>query len=354
MMKTCRSSHPMAADLDFILRNTPNVWNEFRGKQIFVTGGTGFLGTCLLESFCWANAHLSLGAKAVVLSRDPNGFRSRFPLLALDPAVSFIQGDIRHFSFPAGKFSHIIHGATDSSIPSTYSIFSDQIETIVVGAKRTLEFAAQSGTTKILFISSGAVYGPQASVAKKIPESFPGTPIPFSTSAGYGLGKKMAEYLCQAFVSEHAIEVKIARCFAFLGPRLPGNSRFAIGNFIRDALAGGPIIVKGNGSAVRSYLYTADLAVWLWTILSKGKSLDPYNVGSDRGMSIAQIARRVGQHFSPHCTVEFAGPSSNRKEGRYIPSIKKAKRDLGLSVKTPLSTALKKTIDWEIKSSNRE
>ncbi|MFH1861853.1 MAG: NAD-dependent epimerase/dehydratase family protein, partial [bacterium] len=108
--------NPLAADLDHILDHTCNLWDELRGERLFITGGTGFFGCWLLESFIWANDHLNLNSRVSVLTRSPDSFRDKVPHLAEHEAVTVLQGDVSTFDFPTGTFSQVIHAATESSV----------------------------------------------------------------------------------------------------------------------------------------------------------------------------------------------------------------------------------------------
>src|SRR5437870_3068293 len=102
----------LAEDLEHVLAHTRQLWEELRGERIFITGGTGFFGCWLLESFLWANDRLSLRSRATVLTRDPEQFRKKASHIAEHPAVSLHAGDIRNFAFPNGSFPYLIHAAT--------------------------------------------------------------------------------------------------------------------------------------------------------------------------------------------------------------------------------------------------
>ena len=335
------------SDLDSILLHTEGVWESLRGKKIFLTGGTGFIGKWLTESFLHANERLSLGASMHVLSRDPNAFLSGYPWLSDRIDLRWVAGDVRSFTFPRGAFSHIVHAATSSSDPAPPM---ETFDTIVQGTRRVLDFSRHVRASRFLFLSSGAVYGRQPSSIERIPESYIGAPMTTLSHSAYGEGKRAAEWLVFEFGHRYGISASVARCFAFVGPYLPLDRHYAIGNFIRDALSGGPIRIDADGSPFRSYLYAADLAVWIWTILLKGQSNEPYNVGSDMSLTIKELAAFVAKNMPTPLDVLVAQSSvPGAPAERYVPSIEKARTQLGLDVWTSLDQSIRKTLDWNKK-----
>lgn len=336
-----------AEDLDHILAHTRELWAEMRGQAVFITGGTGFFGMWLLESFAHANETLALGARAVVLTRDPAAFTRKAPHLAARPDVEFLRGDVRDFAFPPGRFACVIHAATEASTKLNDEAPAEMLDVILAGTRRVLAFAAQAGTSKLLLTSSGAVYGPQPTTLTHLPEDYAGAPDPLLPASAYGIGKRVAEHLCAVHARQHGYEVKVARCFAFVGPHLPLDAHFAVGNFIRDALRGGPIRIGGDGTPFRSYLYAADLAGWLWTILFRGRSARAYNVGSGEGHPLAQIAAAVAAAAGGNPEVRIArAPVAGLPPARYVPEVRRARDELNLQPWVPLSDALGRTLAW--------
>jgi len=338
--------NPLATDLDHILAHTEGLWDELRSQRIFITGGTGFFGCWLLESFAWANAKFNLKACAVVLSRNPESFSRKAPHLATDHAITFHTGNVRDFQFPAGSFSHVIHAATEASAKLNQEKPLLMLDTIVEGTRHTLDFAVACGAQKFLLTSSGAVYGKQPPAMTHIPEEYDGGPDPLDPASAYGEGKRLAELLCAIYQKQHGLETKIARCFAFVGPHLPLDSHFAIGNFIRDALAGSPIQITGDGKPSRSYLYAADLAAWLWTILFRGQACRTYNVGSEEAVDMASLAECVRR--AARGEIQWTLPKQQvqgKSSQRYVPSVERSRRELQLDVWISLPQAIQKTID---------
>lgn len=336
----------LAEELDNIVDRTEPLWNELRGGRILITGATGFFGCWLLESFAWANQRLKLNAQAVALSRNPAALAEKAQHLTKNPAIALHAADVRHGDFPKGEFSHVIHAATEASARLNGESPLTMFDTIVEGTRRTLQFANAANVARFLFISSGAVYGTQPPELTHISESYSGGPDPLDRGSAYAEGKRAAEMLCTLASSPH-MATTIARCFAFVGPYMQTDAHFAIGNFISDGLRGAPIHVKGDGTAVRSYLYASDLAVWLWATLLKGRSGRAYNVGSEDALNIAALAHEVSAAVSNSAGITRAtAPVTGATIHRYVPSTGRARGELGVSAEIPLREAIRRTHAW--------
>lgn len=339
------SKNPLMGDLQRILEKTQGLWDEMRGERIFITGGTGFFGCWLLESLTYANDSLNLGIQATILTRSPATFERKAPHLALHPCITLFQGDVLTFDDPPGEYRYVIHAANDGEIIQRNPLLAFDI--IITGARRVLDFSVRAGVKKLLYTSSGAVYGRQPPDLSNTPETYTGSPDPLNPTSIYGEGKRAAELLCAAYARQHGLEAKIARCFAFSGPYLPLDGQFAIGNFVRDALRGGPIRVNGDGTPYRSYLYAADLAIWLWTILLRGESCQAYNVGAQEAISIFDLAHKVRQVLAPGAEVLVAQQAApGVPASRYVPDIRRAQSELGLDAWVSLEESIQRMAAW--------
>ncbi len=306
--------------------------NEFSKKRIFLTGGTGLFGKWLLERL------QELPLELVVLSRNPQQFLKQSPAFGKNKNITFMQGDVRNFSFPAGRFDYVIHAATETDAKLEKENPDEMYSGIVDGTRRVLEFSEQAGIKRLLYVSSGAVYGVQPPELSHIPETFPCNPVTV-----YGKGKVTAEQLCL----ESGVETVIARPFTFVGPWLPLDAHFAIGNFIGSCLRNEPIEIKGDGTPLRSYMYGSDLAEWLLAVLRRGEPARAYNVGSDEAISIFDLARLVRGCAGTQNEIIVRG---KKMEGvlpdRYVPAIDRAVNELAVCRRYPLSEAVRQTITW--------
>lgn len=340
-------------DLDHILSSTTPLWERVRGKRIFITGGTGFFGAWLLESFLHCNDSLRLGASTTVLCRDPDLYSKRMPHVANHPATELLRGDIATFEIPEAEFPFVIHAAAPTSADSAQHP-EQLLETLIQGTRRILQLASSCATSQFLFVSSGAVYGKQPAHILNSAEDDLGGPNWLDPGAAYAEGKRVAELLISIASRQTAAQFRIARCFAFVGPHLPLDQHFAIGNFIADALANRVIHIRGDGTPLRSYMYASDLAIWLWSMLlgSTPGHLGVWNVGSDEALSIRALADLVVEELRPQLEIRVAQqPDHRNPPPRYVPAIARAHAELGLKLTVSLREAIRRTAEWHTSSS---
>jgi len=327
------------ADLAQALRLAGADLEELRGKSLFVTGGTGFFGKWLLGALVHANAELGLGLRMTVLSRNPAALQERYSQVGEVPGLDFVAGDVAQFSPDDRRYDYVLHAATDTTAFTDEAQERERSRTIVKGTQRMLELMRKSGVRRLLNVSSGAVYGTYAGQSTGAKEDDYALAEPVTP---YAEAKREAEQLC----ANSGFDFVTARAFAFLGPYLPLDAHFAAGNFLRDAIMGKPILVRGDGTALRSYLYPADLVVWLLRMLVRGQRGQAYNVGSDEVVSTAQLARLIADAVEPKLEVTVQSLQPQGPQNIYLPNVERARTELKLEVTIPLRDAIRRTLDF--------
>jgi len=309
-------------DFQHVLQHTQSLWPRLAGSNILLTGSTGFVGSWLLQTFLRANRDLRLGARVFALTRHPQALSSA------DPSLEILVGDIKAFRFPSVPLHYVIHAAVEHGV------------TNLPGTQHVLEIARSHGAQKLLFTSSGAVYGEQPPDISNIPEDFVGTP---QADNIYAQGKRESEQL----LLDSGLNVVVARLFAFVGPKLPLDKNFAVGNFVRDALLSERIRVEGDGTPLRSYLYASDLVIWLWTLLLNFTLARVYNVGSDQPISILELAKTVERVCGAMGGISVAkAPVKGEPPKRYVPSIERARSELNLQPLVSLEDGIGRMFAW--------
>ena len=328
-----------------LLVGSQGEWDSLAGARILLTGGTGFVGRWLVSAFVCANRAHHLGASLVLLTRDAAAFARACPDLACGDGVVLIGGDVRSTIAGCLRCTHIIHAATPSDGQMNSGRAGEMLSIIEDGTKNMLAVAEQQRVRRFLLVSSGAVYESPAPSDGYREDSEFGPDWPREPSA-YHAGKRRAEALA-ANASASGLPLTVARLFAFVGPHLPLDRHFAIGNFLADALSGRPVGVTGDGSAVRSYLYAAEMAAWMWRMLADDRAAGcAYNLGSENAVSIREAAWAVARAVEPAVPVHISGRSSRAVRDVYLPCMRRAREGLGLRQSLDLAEAIRRTVAW--------
>jgi nucleoside-diphosphate-sugar epimerase len=296
-----------------------------RGDTLLVTGGTGFAGTWIAGLVAHLNDHHGFGTRLVLLARRGDRQRAQAPLLAERPDVRVVERDAAAVTELDPATGWIVHAAGS---PDNRLHAFDPVGTfrgIVSGADAVLRAAGRlERLQRFLHVSSGLVHDPGRGV--------------------YADAKRAAEALCEAHRSQYRIPVVTARPYAFLGPHQLLTAPWAINNFLRDALNGGPIRILGNGESVRAYLYGADLAVWLLVSLVRGTPGRAYEIGSEGALTLRELADRIAGIAGGGLVVTEA--PRRRAPSRFVPDTRVTREELGLAETVALEAAIARTLDW--------
>lgn len=310
--------------------------------SLLIIGGSGFFGKSILDAFKRNLLEPWKINDLIIVARHPEELQEKSPEL-IGKSTILIKGDISSINeLPFADY--VIHAAASSDAKNYLERPLEERSNIISGTLNYCKLAKKHHQkSKIVYVSSGAVYGMQPSNLDKMPENLPflnADQLPIN-KRDYAYAKRDSEKAILDLGNE-GMNVSIARCFAFVGQWLPLDQHFAIGNFMRDGLCGRPIGIHAKHRVYRSYMYADDLVEWLITIAGKSSPSCPiYNVGSDQSILIDELAYKISLYFGQN---NFYGNYLNEFVDRYIPCIDKAKKELNLKIKFDLDRAIAKTI----------
>jgi dTDP-glucose 4,6-dehydratase len=216
-----------------------------------------------------------------------------------------------------------------------------------MGTLAVVECAARLPNIKrMLNVSSGLVYGAKPVGAEPIGEHAFGGIDSASLVNVYAEAKRMAETISAAYRSQHRLPIITVRPFSFVGPYQSLDRPWAINNFIRDTLHGGPVRIQGDGQTVRGYMYGADFAWWVLNILVRAEVGQAYNVGSPHGINLLDLASKIAGLVPSQPRISTGLFSEGIPRTSFIPNTSAVARDFGLTQAFELSDSLRRTIEW--------
>lgn len=300
-----------------------------------VTGGAGFLGSHLCETL------LNQGHTVVAVDNFCTGSRQNVAHLFSTGRFTLLEADVSAGFHVDGEVDLVLHFASPAS-PVDY--LRMPLETLKVGSQGTAHALdlAQSKDARFVVASTSEVYGDP--LIHPQPESYWGNVNPVGPRGVYDEAKRFGEALTLAYRQTHGVDTGIVRIFNTFGPRMRPNDGRAIPNFIRQALAGEPVTVAGDGSQTRSICYVDDLVAGILAMARSGHS-GPVNIGNPHEISMLDLARwivRLVGSDSPIVHIDRPVDDPTVRQ----PDTTLAERELGWRPVVPIEEALLRTIAW--------
>lgn len=326
----------------------PTILSEVTSRAsptALVTGGTGFVGKAAIRKL------LELGFSLTALGRSPRP-------LWLDASVRYVEHDILQPIEFRDDFEFVIHAATSASATLNHESPLEMFNTCIEGMRNVISLCeTMKSPPRVLFTSSGGVYGEMPSSLISFEERCGVAAPSFSVNSSYAEGKRAAEFLLADASHRGVCEGVVARLFSFSGTQLPLDRHFALGNFVRDATALQQITIRGDGTAIRSYMDEQDLGDWLSVILTKGATGALYHVGSERAISIRDVAHLVADRFAAitdvSCKIITMGhQSAIDGASRYLPNTMWTRSQLDLHETVALEVSIDSMLQSRLKTQN--
>jgi UDP-glucuronate decarboxylase len=336
-------------DIDNIIENVRIDWGFFEGQGIFITGGLGLLGSYLVGFLLRANDSLSLNLTITVLSRTSPNSKSRLYPWINHPKLNLVKGTTETYDYSRlSTHSIVVHAASQAS-PKSYT--TDPVGTLLpncLGIIRLCEQAVKWKSKKLLFFSSGEIYG-SASNVPLLEKDF-GLVDPADIRSCYAESKRMGETICKAYSSQFGLCTTSARIFHTYGPQMALDDGRVFADFVRDSLNGNSVCIASSGTDRRCCCYIADATEAFLHLIALGMPGESYNMANpDAETTILDLAHLAASLSKFEISVEFANcalakpgyvASGNQ---RPLPSIDKI-RELGWSPRTDLRKGFERTM----------
>jgi nucleoside-diphosphate-sugar epimerase len=326
-------------DICFVLVVCRDELQALSGKTLLLTGGSGFVGSYLVESIIAFNrTYDGLPCRLLLPTRSLAATRAKWPHFFGIKEVVWFEWDGRTLEPPVDSCDYVIHAASPADPASYLHVPMQTMEDIANGTSAVLHYARRAGVRTLLYLSSGAAYGRQAADLDALTEDAITSPDLLDSASCYGEAKRYAELLCHA----SGVPSVIARLFAFIGPYQDINGSFAVPDFIRQATCDRSIHIRSDGSAQRTYCYASDLTIGLWKLLLNGNPGERYNVGADAPrVSIRELAELIASEVG-NVEVVVEGKTGTGTRSRYIPNTDKFKQIY--SAQIDLAVGLRRTL----------
>lgn len=343
-----RSEDIARSDCERVLPLVLGRLDSLDGATILITGGTGYFGSWICEAIAYLNEVHHRSIKLYLVARDRGPLETRLAHISSKPYMNFIRCDVRSLGEIPKDVNYVVHAASNPDFRFHSSNPLEAMTTISEGTQALLKAADRVSDLRMLLnVSSSSVYSQHLEMDGRIAESFAGLPLSGVGKHPFGEAKRYAEALCAAARSAARIPIVTIRPFTFLGAYQDIDAPWAINNFMRDALAKRPIRILGDGQTVRSFMYGADLAAWILVMLLHAKSGQIYNVGSDAGYTLLEVADKVAASIDPTLdVVTNASLTGSVPNSSLVPDTTAAKRDFSLEQYTSLDLAIERTILW--------
>lgn len=260
------------------------------GGRILVTGATGLIGSCIVDTLLAANESFGTEFEIFALGRNEAGLKNRF---GIEDALHFIVQDVKE-PVTIKDLDYIIHAASNAD-PRSYALYpSETITTNILGAQSVLDYC-KGKRTRALLTSTFEVYGKLEQ--DEYSEDQYGVVDLNMIRSCYPESKRTAEMLFRSYADEYGVDCVIARLSSIYGPSMKEDDSKAHAQFIRSALAGENIVLKSKGDQIRTYCYVMDAVSGILAVLFKGKAGEAYNVANENSVaSIAEVAQTIADY----------------------------------------------------------